>query len=500
MGSVRAVTLARVATELSQFVAAVILARLVSPAQFGHAAIALIIQALVVATTATGFGAPLVQRRSLSPEHVAAAQAVVIVVGVGLGAATWLIAPLAVSPTLGEETAHLVQLAALIFLISPLGVVSHALLQRQLDFRRISIAEIVSGAVGAGAAVSLALTGFGGTAVVLGVVSADFTLYILFFAFAPPGRPAWHRQEIKEILAFGGPASLSSVLRSGFRNVDYAIVGLVAGPAMVGFYWRAFQLGVEYQRKISGIMVQIALPLYSRTVHVDDMQAVRHRITRGNAMVVFPLLALLVVLAPVAIPWAFGPRWQPTVAPTQILALAGICATVMSGFGALVLAVGRPRALLVWDTASLIGYAAAVYVAAPHGLAVLCATVSASFVAQLLAAHAFLLRPLVGMSLRHTLNDVLPALAPSLALIAVAAPLFALMRAAGLHPVPVMAATGAIGLGTYAVAVRLLFHDAWGDFALLFDRIVSPRRVRALRAGLAGRRGTDEAATGGYSR
>ena len=500
LGSVRVVTIARVATELCQFAGAVILARLVSPAQFGHAAIALIIQALVVATTAAGFGTPLVQRRSLKPEHVAAALAVVIVVGVGLGAATIVLAPLTVAPTLGDETARLVQLAALIFLVSPLGVVSHALLQRQLDFRRISIAEIASGAVGAAAAVTLALVGLDAAAVVLGVVFADLTLYTLFFIFAPPGRPAWHRREIREILAFGGPASLSSVLRSGFRNVDYAILGLLTGPATVGFYWRAFQLGVEYQRKISGIMVQVALPLYSRTAHISDMQAVRHRITRGNAMVVFPLLALLVVVAPVAIPWAFGPRWQPAVVPTQILAMAGLCATVMSGFGALILAVGRPRALLVWDAASLVGYAAAVYAAAPHGLDVLCAAVSASFLAQLLAAHVFLLRPLVGMTFRNTLGDVLPALVPSLALIAVAAPLFDLMQGAGMRPLPTMAATGAVGLCAYAVALRFVFRDAWADFSLLFDRIVGPRRDRGPTAGLAGRDQIEEAASTTYSR
>ena len=55
----------------------------------------------------------------------------------------------------------------------------------------------------------------------------------------------------RDLLPYGGPAALATVAWTGFRNGDYAIIGAVLGPAQAGFYWRAYQLAVEYQSKIS---------------------------------------------------------------------------------------------------------------------------------------------------------------------------------------------------------------------------------------------------------
>ena len=98
------------------------------------------------------------------------------------------------------------------------------------------------------------------------------------------------------------------------------------GAAQAGFYWRGYQLAVEYQRKISAVMTQMAFPVLARTAGAG--RAVRAAPPDGAAAVtvlLFPLLALLVLLAPVVVPWLFGPAWEPAVLPTQILAAARRC-------------------------------------------------------------------------------------------------------------------------------------------------------------------------------
>lgn len=478
LGGVRWITTARLVAEASQFIAMIVLARLISPTEFGYAAIALIVQGLVVATTSEGITTPLVQKKALRSAHVAGAQAVVLVLGVTLTALTAALAPLVVEPAFGPETAHLVQLASLLFVISSIGVVPQALLQRELQFRRISVAEIISSSVGASVAVVLALVGLEGEAVVLGVVAASLTFYTTLFVFARPPAPRWRYREIREIIAFGAPASLSSVLRSGFRNIDYVILGLVAGPATVGYYWRAFQLGVEYQRKISGIMVRIALPIYSRASNLSDMQAVRDRIVRVNASILFPILTILIATAPEVIPWMFGPEWEPAVVPTQILAVAGMCAAILSGVGPLILAVGRPKALLAWDAASFVVYAVGVYLAAGYGVVALCLAVTGIFVLQLLVAHVFLLRPIAGVPARRALLDILPASVASAALVVVAVPI---VKVLGNNPIPTAGTlTAAVlgGLGCYVLTLRWLFPGAWSDTSLVLSRVVSLEQVR----------------------
>ena len=78
---------------------------------------------------------------------------------------------------------------------------------------------------------------------------------------------------MRELLAFGGPASLASVAWAGFRNGDYAIIGATLGPGLAGIYWRAYQLAVEYQRKIALAMAQIAFPVLSRTTGIEELLA-----------------------------------------------------------------------------------------------------------------------------------------------------------------------------------------------------------------------------------
>src|SRR5204863_258758 len=119
---------------------------------------------------------------------------------------------------------------------------------------------------------------------------------------------------------FGIPAALAGVCWTGFRNGDYAVIGARAGTTASGIYWRAYQLAVDYPRKITSIMVQVGFPVLSRTGGVEEMFAMRRRMTRLLAVLVMPLLTGLALFAPIAIPWLFGPAWTSAVVPTQILA------------------------------------------------------------------------------------------------------------------------------------------------------------------------------------
>ena len=121
---------------------------------------------------------------------------------------------------------------------------------------------------------------------------------IVAVAFAPPPLPRWRGAAIRDLLHYGGPAAFACFAWAGFRNGDYAIVGARLGAAQAGFYWRGFQLAVEYQGKVSAVMTQMAFPVLARTADADAMFALRRRMVRLLTVVVFPALVLLVLLAP----------------------------------------------------------------------------------------------------------------------------------------------------------------------------------------------------------
>ena len=101
----------------------------------------------------------------------------------------------------------------------------------------------------------------------------------------------------------------------------------------------------------------------------EETKVLRRRMIQLLSVVVFPLLATLVLLAPVVIPWLFGEAWEPSVLPTQILVVGGAATMAINAAGSALMAEGRARALLGYGIAHFVVYAGAVLVVAHLGLA-----------------------------------------------------------------------------------------------------------------------------------
>jgi O-antigen/teichoic acid export membrane protein len=470
-------TFTRAIAEAVALVSVVVLARLISPSEFGRAAIAMIIPVLAAVLTFEGFGSALVQRDVVEPRHLKTAATLGLATGVVLGVVTAVLGPLAAKPLFGSGTADLVRLAAPSFLISGFSVVQTAELQRRLDFRTLTVSEVAGLSAGALSSIGFAAAGLNGSAIVLGTLVAALVSRALITRAAPPPGYAFDRGAARDLLGFGAKASVQGLAWTATRNVDYAIVGARLGPAALGFYWRAYTFGVEYQNKISRIMTKIAFPLYSRTEGRDHMSAVHSRVMRVHAAVLFPVLAMLIATAPVLIPWLLGHRWEPAVEPTQILAVAGMVLALIAGFGQAALAAGKPGALLVNNLFSLAVYAPVVYFAAPHGLVTLSIAVTVTIVFTGNIAAYLLLDRAVGIPMKRIYVDAAPATAGAVALLALSLPLTRALDDAGVPAVPVLASAGIVGLAAYLVVVRLISPAAWADLRLLFDQVM-PARLR----------------------
>ena len=185
-------------------------------------------------------------------------------------------------------------------MIAAVGIVPLAMLERRLDFRRISMIEIAGVLVGALTSVALALAGLNAQAYVLGALAGMVAWAGLLVVLGPSVLPRWRPRHMREIARFGLPAGAASMAMVGYGNIDYLILGAKLSPAQVGFYYRAYTLGVQYETKISNIVSRIAFPIYSRTEDLDHMRALRSRVIRINAVVIYPLLALFIADRPAA--------------------------------------------------------------------------------------------------------------------------------------------------------------------------------------------------------
>lgn len=472
---VRWTTAARVGIEVITLASAVVLARLIAPAGFGEAVVPLILVPLATILTFEGFGSALVQRKTVYRAHVEAAMLASLTTGVTLTIATLALAEPVGKPLFGADTAELLMMISPVFLLAGVAAVSRGLLWRGLDFRRVSLIEMAALAMAAVAAVALAVAGLDAEAIVLGALFGSVVTAVLLLAAAPPPLPRWHRGALGEIMGFGLPASAAGLTSVAITNATLAVAAVRLTPNLVGLFWRAFQLGVIYQEKISGIMIRLAFPVYSRTTDLNELRGFHERATRIHAAVLLPLLSLLIVTAPDLVPWLFGARWAPAVEPVQILCIAGMIAAILTGYPQIMLAAGKPRALLIFNVCLLALYLGASWVAAPHGITTLAWAVVGVHVCLLVAVYTVLFRGVLGIPVRRMVTDLFPAVASSALMLGVVNPLAELLRNGGAPILVLLAAVGAVGAWAYMAALYSLFPAVWDDVAQLTRRVLPAR-------------------------
>ena len=384
-------------------------------------------------------------------------------------------------PIFGSETALLAAATAPFYLLGAIYAAPNAVLRRALDFRRLSMVELLSSTVRAFATLGLAILGLNASALVFGSLASLAAAVALALVFAPVPWPRWRPKEMRDLLTFGGPASLASVAWAGFRNGDYAVIGATLGPAMAGIYWRAYQLAVEYQRKITIAMAQIAFPVLARTAGVEQMLALRQRMVQLLAVVLFPLLAVLFLVAPTLVPWMYGSQWDAAVTPTQILVIGGASTLMIDACGSALMAVGRARTILGFGVAHFVFYVGTVLAVVHLGLTAVAIGGAVIHTLFLCVAYWVLLQGLVKNPLKVLWEDAAPALVSCVALVAVALPLNRLFESASWPALPHMLGVAAAGGVAYMVVLRLLFPASSRDLHGVLRKLVPDRILNAFR-------------------
>jgi lipopolysaccharide exporter len=469
-------TISRPMTEVIQLVSMVVLARLISPAGFGRYAVALIAQEVGYIIVSEGVSSALVQRKSIGREHLQSGMALGLIIGVGLTCAMLAASSLIVSPIFGTSTALYMRIMSPLCLVSAVGMVPTAILRRRMQFRRLSEIEVISTLIRVVVCVGLALAGMGGEALVLGMVANAVTMTVIAWISAPPPLPRLHLAPARELLAYGVPASMAAVSWVGFNNVDYALIGARLGAFQTGLYFRAYTLGVEYQKKVSVVMSQVGFPVLSRTSSAKELTDLHRQMVRLLTILLFPLLVLLAVVAPVLVPFLLGHQWAAAVVPVQILALGGASTLVIDGVGTVLMATGRTRALLGYGIAHFLTYGLAVYLVVSHGVVAVAIAAAIVHTLFLFVAYALLLRGSPERPLRRLWHDIAPAVVSCLGLVAVVLPARLALSAAHMPAIVLLAVIGLIAAPPYLLTLRVCYPTTSRKLRVTIEQILPDRR------------------------
>jgi O-antigen/teichoic acid export membrane protein len=307
-----------------QMVVLAVLARLVSPADFGVVSAALIVIGLSSIVSQLGLGPALVQRPQLERRHIDTAFTASLLIGIFLGAAIWLASPLA-ADFFRIPTVHPVLRAlAWVFPLNGAATVAESLLKRNLRFRSLANLNVISYGIGYGAVgITAALLGLGVWALVIGQIAQNVLMTAMLLWLEPPRiRSLPERRAFRELMYFGGGFTIAKIANQLAQQGDYLVVGRFLGPAPLGYYGRAYNLMSAPAAGFGTILDAVLFPAMAKVQGDPHRLAAAYR--RGVALValvVLPASTALILLAPEVIHVVLGARWSAVIVPFQILVI-----------------------------------------------------------------------------------------------------------------------------------------------------------------------------------
>ena len=313
-------------TFLIQSVATVVLARLLSPADFGLIAMVTAITGLGQAFADLGLSEATIQCEDLNYHQVSNLFWVNVAIGLGLTAVTVCLAPVLAWFYHQPRLEHITLFLALTFLIGGLRVQHDALLRRQMRFSELAVRDISSYLVAVPTAIVLAWRGAGYWSLVALPLVMNSTQMLLswFMVKWIPGLPRRNAQ-VAPMLAFGGNVAASYVLLNLIRSADNVLIGRYLGAGPLGLYSRAYNLLMLPARQLQMPVGSVAIPALSR-LQVAPERFARYYLRTINLMawISAPIFGFLFVAAEPVVVLVLGNQWRGAAPVFRFLAIAAL--------------------------------------------------------------------------------------------------------------------------------------------------------------------------------
>jgi O-antigen/teichoic acid export membrane protein len=451
----------------SDIVRTVVLARFLSPVDYGLMAMAAIVIGFVQMYMDLGISAAIIHRQDTTRQQLSSLYWLNIFGGLAVFGAVWLATPWIPLFFKEPRILPLLKVMSVVFIVAPIGSQFEILLQKQLLFRLLARWEIVASFTATIVAIMCAIAGFGAWTLVFSFLAnvSVKTLLLACVGFSR-FRPALHfrRADLKGYVGFG-------LFQMGERSINYMaerldqmLIGPILGAQALGFYNFALYLTAQPISRINPILTKVAFPMFSRIQ--DDTSRLRRgyiKLLSLLATVNAPLLVGLAAVAPWFVPVVFGAKWTPSVILVQILSFVSLSRCIGNPIGSLQLAKGRADLGFWWNVLLFACSVPAIYIGGKTGQAT--GVALALLVLQIclnVPSYLYLVRPLIGRCARDYMRATLKpvSLAAVMGLIIISLPLLN----TGLSVIVELTLQIVLGALIYVSLLRVLNRGAIVEF------------------------------------
>jgi PST family polysaccharide transporter len=338
-------TISRFATRFILFGTTIVLARVLSPSDFGVVALGMVIWSLAGLFADLGVSASLIQAKEHIEEQANASFWLNLFIGAGLTLLTFVTAPLVGRFYDNGLVVPILRVQGLSFFLNGFATVQSVLLTKKMDFQKLAQVEIVTGFTERILALFLAFTGFAAWSLVVpSIVIIPLRTAILWRAstFRPRldlGRAQWPR-----IFHFGKHVFATTLLRYININGDYFVIGKVLGSTPLGIYTFAYNLANWPIENIVWVINKISFPAFAKLQDVpEEFRRIYRQIIQSVSLLSFPIMMGMFAVADQMVVQIYGSKWQEGILPLKIIIGFMLVRTIASPGGGVLMALGKPK-------------------------------------------------------------------------------------------------------------------------------------------------------------
>jgi len=310
----------------AQFIVMIILARLLTPADFGLIAMLLVFTSIGALLVDSGFSTALIQRQSTNADDETTVFLISTGASVFVAILLWFAAPVIAD---FYSQPKLIPLTRLLLFVLPLGAlasVPDALLTKQLNFKARAKAEIFASFFSGVVAVILAWRGFGVWSLAwqgIVLISVRALLLWLYSGWRPRGR--FHSASFRNLFGFGSYMLMSSLLDTISIRLQSLLIGRLFNSETLGYYTLAQNTQQAPTSFMGSLLNRVGLPVFSTVANQPDKLLGALRLSLRTAMFLFvPCMLGIAVIAKPLISILYGTRWEPAAPILTILALSAV--------------------------------------------------------------------------------------------------------------------------------------------------------------------------------
>lgn len=398
------------------FVVMIIMARILTPDDYGLVAMLTIFIAISQSLVDSGFSQALIRKQDRSETDNSTVFFFNIGVGLALYIILFLCAPLIARFYNEPILSPITRVISLSVLINSFVVVQRAILTSRIDFKTQAKASLSAAVISGIAGISMAYTGFGVWSIVWYQLS-NLTVNVVLLWILSKWRPrllySW--KSFRELFGFGSKLAASGILDTLYKNIYLIVIGKIFSAADLGYYTRASQFSQFPSSNLSGIIQRVTYPVLCTIQDDDDrLRNVYRRFLRLSAFIVFPLMIGLAAVAKPLILLLLKEQWSFCIILLQIICFSMMWFPIHAINLNLLQVKGRSDLFLKLEVIKKCIGVAILCITVPMGLVAMCTGgIFSSIICLIVNTHYT--GKLIQVGFLTQMRDLLPTLTYSLA-------------------------------------------------------------------------------------